>query len=451
MTPESIPRLLPDGTLDVPVAFSQPQLAFMNSPAKYTFFRAGFGAGKSFAGTHKVLLRCNQNPGMNGMLVSSTYGRMSRDVLPTLFSLLDSAGVSHEWIKPAVAGTPPRALLIGKGWLNSIVHIGSMDNPDSLKGPNLAWINGDEAALFPRNVPGKAETTWAVLISRLRVQGATNTVDLTGTPEGMGNWTNDPGMFGVAPTDSSLYAEWARDYQVVQASTGSNTHLPAGFVRGLENALDPQQRLEKIHGQPASGVKGACYYEWRPWHVDARVRYHPLRGPVHVGIDFNVGKMCAVLMQHWRDCFTVFDEVILRDSNTRALASAVKKRLELWKVPLEQVETHPDASGRSRKTTGPSDHAVLMEEGLVNLRFSPSGNPLVADRRNAVNGALYHRRFFVAPRCGDVVRDCTQLAVDDAGEILKTSELSHSTDAAGYVVEHLAPVRRPSTPGIGLV
>ena len=90
----------------------------------------------------------------------------------------------------------------------------SGDEPDRLRGPNLAWAWVDEAALCERLV-------WDVLLGRLRLEPGRAWA--TSTPAGF-NW---------------LYDEFAHDrpgYELVISRTADNTYLPAWYLDQLRSA-----------------------------------------------------------------------------------------------------------------------------------------------------------------------------------------------------------------------
>jgi hypothetical protein len=376
------------------------------------------------------------------MIVASDFPRLSRDVIPGLLEWLDRFEIDVEWIKPSVPGAHSRAMLLGKGWLNSIIHVGSADSPDSLKGPNLGWLAVEEATLLPRFIPGRQEPLWVVLFSRLRVPGASNTADLSGTPEGRQCWICDPGRFETAPTDIRQMAAWQRDYRVIRASTGSNVFLPSTYEQDLRNSLDPSQVREKIDGYSSARVGGSAYYAFDRTKNVVRIKYDPLRGEIRVGLDFNINPMSAILAQFHAGKILVFDEISLPDSNTPAMARELIRRLEALHLRPAAVEVYPDASGRARQTCGDSDFNVLRSAGFTRIK-SPPANGRVRDRLLAVNGALYHLRLLIDPRCAGLIRDLVNVTVDAAGEIVKTkANLTHLSDALGYPAVRLLPVRR---------
>jgi hypothetical protein len=106
-----------------------------------------------------------------------------------------------------------------------------------------------------------------------------------------------------------------------------------------------------------------------------------------------------------------------------------------WKGELR---IHGDATGRSAKTTGPSDHAVLREVFPYATWCIGSENPHVRDRVAAVNtrcqtmdGASH---LVVDPQCPKLIGDLEQVTFADNGDLdQKTNPLlTHISDALGY-------------------
>jgi hypothetical protein len=423
------------------IPLSPPQKEFLLSPAKYTFMSGGFGSGKSHALAEKIIYRCVQNPGLRGQIIASDYSRLSRDVLPKLYELLDGHEIDHKWVPSAVPGTPSRELLIGEGFIDSRLLIGSCDQPDGLKGPSLAFIACEEASLLPRYVPGKAESVWAILVSRLRVPGGTLTIDLSGTPEGTANWTTD--LWERAPDDASLVPGWRRDYRLIRASSWSNPCNPPGYVQSMIDAMDPTQRIEKIEGRPAAGIGGQCYYGFDVSRNVARLGYDPLRGPIVVAQDFNVDPACSLLCQFWNGTLLVFAEIVLQDSNTPEMARTLVSKVKGHGRQPGDCDVYPDAAGRSRQTSGTTDHAIMRAHGFTRLKFNHEGNPPVTDRINDVNGALYHGRVKIDPGCKMLIRDLTQVVRGPDGSIVKSKKhLTHLSDCLGYAISKLLPIRK---------
>ena len=192
--------------------------------------------------------------------------------------------------------------------------------------------------------------------------------------------------------------------------------------------------------------------------------YNP-RLPLSWSLDFNVNPMCSVIAQveslaepGWTgrrvEIVHVLDEIVLRDSNTRAACDEFAKRCQQitgQQHPQLQVSLYGDASGNSRKTSGTTDWNTVREWFKLRPWFEtyyrvPAANPEVKNRVNAVNGILRNFqgevRMYVDPRCKELTRDLEQVAwlVDKHGntldEIAKTDpNRTHTSDALGYFIE----------------
>ena len=95
-----------------------------------------------------------------------------------------------------------------------------------------------------------------------------------------------------------------------------------------------------------------------------------------------------------------------------------------------------------RKTSSTqSDHSIFKTAGFrVSAR---AFNPRVMDRVNAVNKLLMNDRMSIEPgKCDFLIKDLERV-VFKSGDLDKTSDqtLTHASDAAGYGVAYLYPVR----------
>jgi len=160
---------------------------------------------------------------------------------------------------------------------------------------------------------------------------------------------------------------------------------------------------------------------------------------LHVGMDFNVGKMAAVVF-------------VIRDG----LPHAVDEFVDVFDTPtmIEKIRAkysghaitvYPDASGKSRKTVGASesDLSLLKKAGLsvvVN-----ASNPSVRDRINSKNAmfcnAYDERRLFVnLDKCPSYTQALERQVYDDKGEPDKTLGFDHLNDAGGYFIAKRYPI-----------
>ena len=115
------------------------------------------------------------------------------------------------------------------------------------------------------------------------------------------------------------------------------------------------------------------------------------------------------------------------------------------KVPKGKVKTYPDASGRSRHTSGGSDFEVLREAGF--RVYAPPVNGPVGDRVNVVNGLfkpmlLRFPRLLVDPSCVVLIEALEQQKRDKNGQPDKEHGHDHPVDALGYPCVYRYPLRQ---------
>lgn len=189
---------------------------FLFAPEKYTAFIGGVGSGKTWAGSVKSILQCQ--PGQDGMVLAPTYPMMRDVTQRTLFNLLDTAHIRYEYSK-----SEETAVING-----ARVLFRSADTPERLRGPNLNWFWGDEAALFSKAI-------WPIMLGRLRV--GKPKAWITTTPAGF-NWVYQNFIERRDP-----------QYRVITASTRENTHLPAEYIKDLEDNYAGDFAAQEIEGR----------------------------------------------------------------------------------------------------------------------------------------------------------------------------------------------------------
>src|SRR6185437_12304333 len=112
------------------------QRAFVNCAARFKGFSGPVGAGKSMALCFAAFRLATKNPGCQGLLGAPTY-RMMRDVTQVAFlRLLDESGVPYEFHKSE------NTIRIEE--IDSEILLRSLDEPERLRGTNLAWFGIDE-------------------------------------------------------------------------------------------------------------------------------------------------------------------------------------------------------------------------------------------------------------------------------------------------------------------
>jgi hypothetical protein len=219
------------------------------------------------------------------------------------------------------------------------------------------------------------------------------------------------------------------DSHLIQAKTKENTFLPDGYVESLYAKYPTKLAQQELEGLFVNLREGRVYYSF-----DQENNLYQNKGrewgDLIVGADFNVNPMCAVVGTYHGGTLRVIDEIYLEDSNTFAMSDEIKKR-----YPNRAVTIIPDASGKARKTSATmSDVEIFKQAGFqVICRAS---NPAIMDRFNSVNSALHNRKLWIDDKCKYLQRDLMQVSHGK-----NPDNLTHISDALGYLVYHLMPLK----------
>jgi len=189
----------------IELALHERQYDFVFSPARFSFYTGGRGAGKTYAGALRAIFATQAQPGSLGLVGAPTHP-MLRDAAQRTFFELCPASLVRRHNK-----TEQRTLMRN----GSEILWRSLDQEQRTRGLNLAWFWLDEA-------PFCGYPAWKLLKATLRQPGYTTAAWATGTPHGRDGYAAD---FELAPrAGHALY----------RASTWDNAaNLPDGFVDDL--------------------------------------------------------------------------------------------------------------------------------------------------------------------------------------------------------------------------
>lgn len=160
---------------------------------------------------------------------------------------------------------------------------------------------------------------------------------------------------------------------------------------------------------------------------------------LHIGMDFNVSKMAAVVYVIREGLPYAVDE--LTDIfDTPAMIEAINNKFQGHKIYV-----YPDASGDSRKSTEASktDISLLKKANFI-VRVN-SKNPNVKDRVNSMNAMLQNtygdRRLKLNTKTCPVLTKCLERQIwDEKGEPDKKQGYDHANDAASYFIAYQYPI-----------
>lgn len=313
-----------------------------------------------------------------------------------------------------------------------VLRVVGLDNYDNLRGSGLFFALIDEWADCP----------WAAWEEVLRPMLSTCTYTLPsgevrkgghalriGTPKGFNHCydTYQDGLAGGEPDHKS----WL--YTSLQ---GGN--VPAEELEAARRKMDPRTFRQEYEAS-FENYAGVIYYTFSRNECRTSERIKPGEA-LHIGMDFNVMKMSAVVFVVRDGLPLALDEFhSVRD--TPEMIEKIKARF-----PDHGIAVYPDASGQntSSKNASESDLSLLRKAGFTVV--VDSTNPSVKDRINSVNAMLLNtygeRRMKVnIDQCPKYTQCLERQVYDDKGQPDKKGGFDHLNDAGGYFIAKRFPVR----------
>lgn len=395
------------------------QSRFQAIKARFKGFSGPVGSGKSAALCLEVIRQAFVNRGRQGLLAAPTFGMLRDATLTSLFRVLEEHELDFEHRK-----SDGELTITGTG---STILLRSLEEPERLRGTNLAWFGIDELS-YTR------EEAWMRLEARLRDPKATKLCGFAAwTPQGL-DWIYKRFVGKPIP-----------GYDCVRAKPFENRHLldkTPDYYERLENSYDPKFYEQEVLGEYLNSRADRVYHCFNAAVHLVKQPYDPKKTLLWA-LDFNVAPMSSVLAQEHNGRLVVIDEIVLDRATTEEAGLEFENRYRNHGAGLE---IFGDASGRNMHTTGTTDYTIL--QGLlyrtgfrkVKLRV-PRSNPPVLSRVQKVNAlltnALGEVRLEVDPSCKELIQDFEQVTFKpDSGVIDKVRDLrrTHASDALGYLV-----------------
>ena len=223
--------------------------------------------------------------------------------------------------------------------------------------------------------------------------------------------------------------------------TTPDSHSPAGepeAIKIAQSSMSEEEYNQEYLCIPALG-EGLVYPTFSNNNIVGN-KPLPTDKLLHIGVDFNVANMNAVIFVREGNHIEAVDEIQLKHSkaNTHSLMSEIKRRYSNYNVVL-----YPDASGRNRSTNtvdvNNTNHQLLRTAGY-NLVFSHSGNPPREDRTILINSKIKamdgNITFTVQERCKNLINSLQKRQFKN-GLPEKDNITDHGCDCMDYVIWHL--------------
>jgi PBSX family phage terminase large subunit len=396
------------------IRLSDPQFKFVTAPEQFPAFCGGFGSGKTHAGVCRSIAKKLQYPKQSSAYYLPTYDMVRTVGFPRFGEIMEEMGLRRTFNKTD-------ATIDFGDWGHLMFR--TMDTPERIVGFEVADSIVDELDTLPID---KARTAWQKIISRNRQKkpdGSLNTVGAVTTPEGF----------------RFVYEQWVKQkppgYRLIQAATESNSkHLPDGYIDSLRATYPSSLLSAYLDGEFVNLTAGSVYPAFDRNLNSTAERVRPSE-PLHIGLDFNVTKMAAVVHVIRDGKPRALDE--LTDVfDTPAMISLIKSRFE-----GHQINVYPDASGGNRKSQNASESDLTLLRQARFVVCNNPANPAVKDRVLAMNKIIESRDYRVNPdMCPVYVEGLEQQAYNKHGEPDKTSGLDHALDAGGYFITYKFPI-----------
>ncbi len=398
------------------------QSKFVGLQSRLKGFSGPVGSGKSAALGFEAIRQAFINYGRQGMLGAPTLAMLRDATLATLIQSLNEQDVDFELRKSdgeLTICSPESTILLR-----------SLEEPERLRGTNLAWFGIDELS-YTR------EEGWLRLEARLRDPKASRLCGFAvWTPQGH-DWIYK--RFVFKPVSG---------YECVRAKPFENRYLlkkTPDYYDRLEASYDPKFYRQEALGEYLNSRADRVYHCFeRAVHV-LRHPYDPGK-PLLWALDFNVSPMSSVVLQ-WRDTrLAVIDEIVLERATTEEACMEFENR---YGGHAGLIEIFGDASGRNMHTSGSNDYTLLQNylfrAGFRSVRLRvPASNPAVLSRVRKVNALLTNAagevRLEIDPRCKELIHDFEQVMFKaDSGVVDKARDpkRTHASDALGYAIWHL--------------
>lgn len=401
------------------------QEVFIHDHTRYLALVGGLGTGKTKSAVYKALYLLQTNKGCSGIGCEPTGPQLSiftTEMDKTCQELnikykYNGGGRNSPAFYQFDFGAGPQRL-----WL-----VSAENYKRTLVGYNVAFGFVDEFDTIPNKE--EALQMWNALNDRCRDPKAKlRQTYCTTTPEGF-------------HAVHHLFVENATEqHKLIQVSTYENKFLPPSYIDDQLKRYTPLQAKAKIYGQFVNAFSGAVYYcfDREKNFTNKTIADYPTNAILHIGMDFNVENMSAVISIVQDGKVYVVDE-ITGEKNTQTMIQALKR-----KFPNRVMYIYPDSSGKSSSANASVSSMTMLKDAGFQCFYKGNNPSIVKERVPAVNAlfknAAEEMRCFVnLNKCTVLVKGLEQQGYLN-GKPDKTSGLDHCLDAFGYFCAFRFPV-----------
>ncbi len=391
------------------------QLEWHKSTAPVTFLVGGVGSGKTLALCHEALKMARINAGLPGLVSAPTY-MMLRDIdIETFFGKV-CPREKVDFNKQEYKATFPNG---------SSIFFRSLDNPDRIRGLEVAWGLIDEACHC--TLYG-----FDVLLGRVRhPQAKLLQTKCIGNPAGF-NWVHERCIEHPRP-----------GYKLLRTTTFDNPHLSRQYIETLQGSYSEKFADQELRGEFIS-LEGLVYPFSRQLHVISNLREKVeasapdalLYGGLDFGwtdptalLDFRVNEFAAREGKRKVEVYLV-DEFYETGCSADKLAARIKSK------PYEWIAHDPAGKQARQEAEGKSMIKLLRTRQVNNLRTRHY--PLLGGIRlvsSYFQNDLGEVRFYIDARCVNTIRELSSYSwkVTPEGKANKEAPQEHDDHACDAI------------------
>jgi hypothetical protein len=394
------------------MALTKPQTEVIYDKSRFRVLITGRRFGKTFLAINE-LAKFASKPNQKVWYVAPTY----RQAKAICWNVLKEKMIHHKWVKNINHSDLTITLKN-----NSQITLRGSDNEQSLRGVGLNFLCIDEFADV------NADAWYEVL--RPTLSDTKGHALFCGSPRGFGNWSYE--LFKQGETN--------KDWASFKYTTLEGGQVDDSEIEQAKQDLDIRT-FQQEYEATFVNYSGMIYYNFNRQKniVD---KYDKDAGVLHIGLDFNVDPMSAVICIIVNEIIIVVDEIQIYSSNTQEMCEEIKTRYQNKKIVV-----YPDPSARQRKTSagGFTDLSILKNAGF-DVKCKNTA-PLIRDRINAVNAKLKNvngkNSLFIVKSCKNVIKSIERQIYKEGTHVPdKDSGYDHMNDALGYLIEFNFPLRR---------
>ena len=393
---------------------TNPQTKIYDDPNRFRVIVAGRRFGKTFLSTAEILSKALTAKDQHVWYVAPTY-KSAKEIAWQM--LIDQ--IPREYISKTNESSLTIYLLNG-----STISLKGAEKPDNLRGRSLDFVVLDEFADM------RPQAWYEVLRPSLSDRGGSAV--FIGTPKGRNHFYD---LYGKGLDGDEGWS--SHQYTTIEGGNVAFAEIESAKA-DLDERTFKQEYLATF-----VNYSGVIYYGFK--RQESVKRHDGDRSVIHVGMDFNLDPMSAVLMTRKGDTLHIFDEIVMFGSNTDEMVAELRERYGNGTIVI-----YPDPASRQRKTSagGRTDLSILQNAGFeVRVRNSHAA---VRDRINAVNSRLLsndgQRRLYVDPKCKKVIESLERHTYKEGTSQPEKDGFDHMNDALGYAVEYLFPIRKAHQP-----